>query len=189
MGTSFSLIYDSFLSRVTSDMYMEMTALDTIRELQSLLLNAIPRFKFPKFDIYDYEEGYWDDLGTYTGPESDGKAVPAVGWIGGHFNSELTTEEINILSVNMLIEWFYQQLATTDNTRLKYTGSDYKMSSQANHMAKLKNLIEFAKQETKSLQDIYRRKTVVNHKTYSTLGEIMQEPSYGYGIEGGIYGN
>ena len=28
--TPFSIIYDSFLSRVTSDMYMEITELDTL---------------------------------------------------------------------------------------------------------------------------------------------------------------
>ena len=67
--TSFSIIYDSFLTRVTSDMYMELNELDTIRLLQDLLLNAIPRFEFPRFDIYDYEEGYIIG-GTYCGVES-----------------------------------------------------------------------------------------------------------------------
>ena len=34
MGTSFTKIYDSFLSKVTDDMYMEMTELDTFRLLE-----------------------------------------------------------------------------------------------------------------------------------------------------------
>ena len=55
--TPFSTIYDSFLERVTSDMYMEFTELDTYRMLQGLLLIAIPRFEFPRFDIFDYEDG------------------------------------------------------------------------------------------------------------------------------------
>ena len=53
--TPFSIIYDSFLTRVTSDMYMEMNEIDTIRMLQDLLEIAIPRFEFPRFDIFDYE--------------------------------------------------------------------------------------------------------------------------------------
>ena len=73
--TPFSTIYDSFLTRVTSDMYMELNELDTIRLLQDLLLNAIPRFEFPRFDIYDYEEGHTIG-GTYCGVESDYKPVP-----------------------------------------------------------------------------------------------------------------
>ena len=36
-GTSFATIYDSFLARVTSDMYMELSELDTIEMLQELL--------------------------------------------------------------------------------------------------------------------------------------------------------
>ena len=56
-GTSFTAIYDSFLNRVTSDMYMELSELDTFEMLQELLINAIPRFEFPRFDIFDYEEG------------------------------------------------------------------------------------------------------------------------------------
>ena len=69
-GTSFTTIYDSFLSRVTADMYMELTELDTIELLQELLINAIPRFEFPRFDIFDYEEGVLTDIGFYKGIET-----------------------------------------------------------------------------------------------------------------------
>ena len=47
--TPFSIIYDSFLSRVTSDMYMEMTELDTRARLQDVLINAMPRVEFAGF--------------------------------------------------------------------------------------------------------------------------------------------
>ena len=137
-GTSFATIYDSFLARVTSDMYMELSELDTIEMLQELLINAIPRFEFPRFDIFDYEEGLFISVGIYTGVESDNIKVPAAAWVGGSFNAILTTEEINILSLNMVVEWLGQQLATTENTKMKYSGSDFKFTSQANHMAKLK---------------------------------------------------
>ena len=59
-GTPFSIIYDSFLARVEDSMYMELTELDTIEMLQDLLINAIPRFEFPRFDPFDYEEGYFE---------------------------------------------------------------------------------------------------------------------------------
>ena len=103
--TPFSIIYDSFLSRCTSDMYMEMTELDTLEMLQDLLINAIPRFEFPRFDIFDYEPGYLIGIGTYCGVESDGIEVPATAWVGGSFNANLTQEEVNILSLSMVVEW------------------------------------------------------------------------------------
>lgn len=180
-STSFATIYDSFLTRVTSDMYMELTELDTFEMLQELLLNAIPRFEFPKFDIFDYEEGYLTQE-TYKGVESNNIEVPAVIWTGGSFNTLLELEEINILSLYMVVEWLGQQLATTENTKLKYSGSDFKFTSQANHMAKLKLLIETYKQDGFHLQRLYKRRKRAGGQIKSTLGQIMEVPSYGYKI-------
>ena len=38
MATPFSLVYDSFLSKITDDMFLELTELDTYRMLEELLL-------------------------------------------------------------------------------------------------------------------------------------------------------
>ena len=181
-GTSFTTIYDSFLARVTSDMYMELTELDTFEMMQELLINAIPRFEFPRFDIFDYEEGVLTDIGFYKGIESDHIQVPATTWVGGFFNSTLDKEEINILSLYMVVEWLGQQLASTENTRLKYSGSDFKFTSQANHMAKLKTLIDAAKQDAFHLQRLYKRRKKVDGQILSAFGQIMEVPSYGYKI-------
>ena len=181
-GTSFATIYDSFLARVTSDMYMELTELDTFEMLQELLVNAIPRFEFPRVDIFDYEEGVLTSIGTYTGVESDYVEVPATAWVGGSFNNVLNIEEINILSLYMVVEWLGQQLASTENTRLKYSGSDFKFTSQANHMAKLKTLVDAAKQDGFHLQRLYKRRKRVDGKVISSLGQIMEVPSHGYKI-------
>ena len=177
--TSFMTIYDSFLARITSDMYLEFTEIETLEMLQDLLLNAIPRFEFPRFNIFDYEIGYWESLGTYEGIESDNKEVPATGWVGGAFNTLLTDEEINILALNMVIEWLGQQLDTTENTRMKYSGSDFKFTSQANHMAKLKVLIDAQKQDSIHLQRLYKRRKVVSDSVQSTMGQIVSKPTYG----------
>lgn len=178
--TSFITIYDSFFARVTDDMYMEFTELDTLEMLQDLLINAIPRFEFPRFNIFDYEEGNLEGLGTYQGVESDGIEVPAIGWIGGAFNSVLTQEEINILSMNMVIEWLGQQLETTENSRLKYSGSDFKFTSQANHMAKLKVMIDARIKDSLHLQRLYkRRKLADDGSIQSTMGQVISTPDYG----------
>lgn len=186
-GTPFLTIYNSFLNRVTSEMYMEMTELDTFEQLQGILLNAIPRFKLPRFDILNYEEGYLDYSGTYKGVESDNREVPSIKWIGGTFSDILTVEEINILSLAMVIEWFIQQLNTTEYTKMKYSGSDFKFTSQANHMAKLKIMIDKYEEECRCLQDTYKRRKRVDAENgkkvfISTLGQIMEVPGYGYKI-------
>ena len=162
-------------------MYMELTEVDTFNMLQDLLINSIPRFEFPRFDVFNYEEGYKEDS-TYCGVESNNEEVPALLWIGGTFNMPLTQEEINILSLNMVIEWLGQQLTTTENTRMKFSGSDFKMTSQANHMAKLKLIIDAAQEDSFHLQRLYRRRVRTAHGMQSTFGQIMETPDYGYKI-------
>lgn len=174
--TSFSTIYDNFLTRVTSDMYMEWTELDTYSHLQDLLTVSIPRFEFPRFNIFDYEEGYYDSLGTYKGVESNNIEVPAAGWVGGTFHNNLTLEEINIIALDMVIEWLGQQLSTTDNTVMRYSGSDFKFTSQANHMAKIKNLLEKYEQESNHLQKLYKRRIVDKDGSIKTTIPTLMMP-------------
>lgn len=181
--TSFTVVYDSFLNRVTDSMYMEMTEVEVFEQLQPLLLNGMHRFEFPKFDLFDYEEGNLEDLGTYCGVDSNYQEVTVVGWVGGYFNVKLTQEEINILSLCMLVEWFGQQYATTELTREKYSGSDFKFTSQANHMAKLKVMKADAKEDLLHLQRLYSRRRMTANGSLSTMAKIMTTPTYGLGIE------
>jgi hypothetical protein len=58
----------------------------------------------------------------------------------GYFSANLSQEEINILAVYMIVEWISYQLASVENSRMKYSGSDFKFTSQANHMHKLLQL-------------------------------------------------
>lgn len=169
--TSFTTIYEAFFTRVTDDMYLEMTELDTVRDLQDILLCAIPRFEFPRANITDYETGFYDH-GTYQGAESNGLEVPAVKWTGGYFNSELSNEEINILAVSMMVEWFERQIATTELSREKYSGPDFKFTSQANHMAKLKVMMDERKQECFHLQRLYKRRKIENGKFVTTMSSL-----------------
>ena len=146
----FSKVYDAFFRKITEDMYMELTKEDTESMVQELLLSALSWFEFPRVDINDY------DLAA------------------GCFNVALSLDEINIISTYMVKEWLGQQLASVENTRMKYSGSDFKFTSQANHMAKLKNLAETYKQEGFHLQRLYkRRKKDVNGIYRSTMGELM----------------
>ena len=121
MNTPFTFVYDSFLSKITDDMYMELTELDTYKMLEELLVTAIQKFEFPRKPL-DYQEEYIVDEGEYAGVESEGELVHAWIYGGGCFEAALTPEEINILSTYMIVEWIGQQLASVENTRMKYSG-------------------------------------------------------------------
>lgn len=177
--TSFPLVYDSFLSKITDDMYLELTELDTFRMLEQLLLSAIEKFEFPRIDIWDYELFKISDETTYNGAESNHEQVPAIIYSGGCFNNPLTHEEINILAVYMIVEWLSQQLASVENTRMKYSGSDFKFTSQANHMQKLLQLKKDYEREGFHLQRLYKRR-IPDAKGImrSTFGKIMQPINY-----------
>ena len=134
MATLFTDIYKVFFSKVTEDMYMELTIEDTQNLVEELLLSSLHWFEFPRVDLTNYSL------------KND------------QFNVTLTAEEQNIIATYMVVEWLGQQLASVELTRMKYSGSDFKFTSQANHMAKLKNLKEKYETEGFHLQRLYKRR-------------------------------
>ena len=171
MGTQFSEIYNRFLNKITDDMYMELTPEDTIKDLRNLLIDAIPGFEFPRKVIDDYvletlvvEENetkpddfiigvIWDEL-----PEDADDEIPDVLIERSHFNAELTSEEINILAILMMCAWLNRQVASIENTRMKYSGTDFKMTSQANHLSKLLSLLAECQRQSHHMQRLYKRR-------------------------------
>ena len=57
-----------------------------------------------------------------------------------YFVNDLTDEEINILAILMMRDWLQRQVTSIENIRMKYSGTDFKMTSQANHLQKLISL-------------------------------------------------
>ena len=181
--TPFTNIYDRFLTSVTSDLYMELTEIDTYRMLQDLLIKAIHQFEFPRFNINDYTLGELDEYQEYQGVDSKDQVALAATWTGGFFNSVLTDEEEEILAAYMIVEWLTQQLTTTENTRQKFSGSDFKFTSQAAHMAKLKVILTEYKERAFHLQRLYCRRRKDKNGIYRpTMGLIMKPSTY-YDIE------
>ncbi|MCD8210468.1 MAG: hypothetical protein LUC37_02860 [Prevotella sp.] len=175
LHTPFSKVYDNFLSRVTDDMYMELTELDTFQMLEELLVAAIPKFEFPKICL-DYETEAFYDESTYQGVESDYVEVVAYLYSDGYFIHILTPEEINIIATYMIVEWFGYQLASVENTRMKYSGSDYKFTSQANHMQKLLALKKDYEREGFHLQRLYKRRTRDENGILRSTLDIIMKP-------------
>ena len=158
--TYFKDIYDCFFSKITDDMYVEWTKQDTLKDCQSILLNALPKFEFPRFNLFNYIKLDVTDFGEDQ----------------SYFEDNLTLEEINILAILMMIEWLGRQINSIENTRQKYYSSDFKMSSQAAHLDKLMKLQEENQKTNTHLQRLYkRRKISSNGQVKSNWSDLFKE--------------
>ena len=176
MGTKFTEVYNCSLSKITDDMYLELTPKDTVEDLQNLLINSIPYFEFPRVVISDYEIkteiilneeveeddfiiGYvWNEIGEDEYADYLNSQYVVVEH--SSFANDLTKEEINILALIMLEHWVQRQVTSIENTRMKYSGTDFKMTSQANHLSKLLALLKEVQRQSLHMQRLYKRRKV-----------------------------
>ena len=153
--------------------------------MQNLLLNAIPGFEFPRKNLYDYtiEVREMDEadlvpedfvLGVVWGEILDTSLAPRVLVDKSRFNVELTPEEINILALLMKQGWVQRQVTSIENTRMKYSGSDFKMTSQANHLSKLLALLEESRRDSFHIQRLYKRRKFADGGYKSNWSSLME---------------
>lgn len=188
--TFFSSIYNRFLGQITDDLYLELTPEDTIRDLQNLLVNAIPGFEFPRKNLYDYtievieinaDEVTPNEFVLATIEQEELSETPKVLVDRSRFNVDLTPEEINILALLMKMGWVQRQVTSIENTRMRYSGSDFKMTSQANHLSKLLNLLEESRRDSFHMQRLYKRRKVADDGTYiSNWSSLMENSALDY---------
>lgn len=198
--TQFTEIYNRFLGKITDDMYVELTPEDTIKDLRNLLIDAIPGFEFPRKILSDYTidqeikpedeviDGefviglLWDD----TLEDEDMGKAPLVLVEKSSFKADLTSEEINILAILMMCAWVQRQVTSIENTRMKYSGSDFKMTSQANHLSKLVSLLGECQRQSLHMQRLYKRRKISeltnNYRSNwaDALGEGVYYKNYDY---------
>ena len=190
MGTPFTDVYNRFLGKITDDMYVELTPQDTIRDLRNLIIDAIPGFEFPRHNLYDYiiqteikDEDkvltsdfiiglVWDDM-----PEDSMNIIPRVTIEKSEFAAELTSEEINILAILMMCAWIQRQVTSIENTRMKYSGADFKMTSQANHLSKLQSLLGECHRQSHHMQRLYKRRKIIDNGEYRSNWSVLRETS------------
>jgi len=141
MATKFTEVYDRFFDKITDDMYVEYTQQDTEKDCQSLLINAIPCFEFPRKSL------------SYIKQEDSAKDT-------SYFTEDLSDEEINILSSLMVIGWLQRQIASIDNTRQQYYGNSFKLTSQAAHLNALIKTKEDMEKTIHKLQRLYSRREI-----------------------------
>lgn len=190
MSTPFVDVYNRFLGKITDDMYVELTPQDTIKDLRNMLIDAIPGFEFPRHNLYDYviqaeikDEDkvlttdfiigmLWDEM-----PEDSLNAVPRVVVERSEFAAELTSEEINILAILMMQAWVQRQVTSIENIRMKYSGSDFKLTSQANHLSKLVALLKDCKTQSHHMQRLYKRRKIIDNGEYRSNWSVLRETS------------
>ena len=168
-------------------MYLELTPEDTVKDLQNLLIDAIPGFEFPRVNLYDYDvsvvemrenEVVKEDfiIGVVWNDTFELEEIPRVLVDRSGFNVELTNEEINILALLMKQAWVQRQVTSIENTRMKYSGSDFKFTSQANHLSKLLSLLEESRRDSFHMQRLYKRRKL-SKDGYSSNWSVLRENS------------
>lgn len=178
MGTLFASVYNRFLGKITDDMYMELTPRDTIKDLQNLLIDAIPGFEFPRKSLeYNILERPINsetvNIQGFFIENADGEGYEDA----SYFNATLSSEEVNILAILMMNSWLQRQITTIENIRMKYSGTDFKMTSQANHLAKLLTLLKETQRQSLHMQRLYKRRRTDANGMVRSNWDIFQENS------------
>lgn len=138
MGTPFREVYETFLGKIDQDEWDLTTDLGNLEQDWLMLLkSAINRFMYPRISL-EFNE-----------------AEQA-------FVEQLTLQEVQLLAVFMKNEWLKRVLYTWSLIRQEYSTKDFQLTSQANHMDKLKQLVELSDYECKHMINLYSR--VIEHK-------------------------
>ena len=139
--TSFSTIYDAFLSKILDDEWEDWDGDDMKRDLATLLKGAIVRFKFPRKSLE-----YSDDS----------------------FIEDLSDEEIQILASYMKCEWLNRTILTWENVKPLYDERDF---SQANLLDKFNAMLAAEQKNAGRLESIYYRSVNKKPFPYRSLAE------------------
>lgn len=125
--TSLNKVYDAFLSKMLDDEYANWTRDEVEEDLNSLLLAALPWFKFPRKSLEIIDDEFVEDL---------------------------TNQEIQIISTYMKCEWLNRTILTWENVKPLYEEKDF---SQANLLDKFTQMLIQEKDNAKRLESVYYR--------------------------------
>lgn len=139
--TSFSTIYDAFLSKILDDEWEDWDGEEMERDLETLLKGAIVRFKFPRKSL-EYD--------------------------GDSFVEDLNDEEIQILASYMKCEWLNRTILTWENVKPLYDERDF---SQANLLDKFNAMLAAEQKHAGRLESIYYRSVNKKPFPYRALAE------------------
>ena len=127
--TDFQVVYDAFLGKILEDEWVNWDLDDLQEDWKSLLMGALPWFKFPRVSL-DYNE---DETA---------------------FTADLNNEEIQILASYMKCEWLNRTILTWENVKPLYEERDF---SQANLLDKFNDMLAAEKKNVARLEAVYYR--------------------------------
>lgn len=159
--TPLQTVYDSFFNIVTDDFYNELITSEVNDDCKAILLASIPLFEFPKQPLNIVLDVNGEEI----------------------FDRILTLEEVNILAFGMVQIWAQRQVSTIEMTRQKFSGADFKITSQAAHLQRLLALLESTKTEHRRLQMLYSRRRDNGIGGYETTFDLLVTPTKPKNIE------
>ena len=126
MSTSFDVIHNRFLPKISDYLLVNMESEDAVKLLDKYLFGALPNFKqcsklFSRDDVTR------------------------------EFNEELTDEEVEILANLMVLEWLKPIINNVDELRNRFSTKDYQFFSPANMIDKLVQLRKDTRKENSRL--------------------------------------
>lgn len=127
--TDFQVVYDAFLGKILEDEWVNWDLDDLQEDWKSLLMGALPWFKFPRVSLDCNEEGT-------------------------AFTADLNNEEIQILASYMKCEWLNRTILTWENVKPLYEERDF---SQANLLDKFNDMLAAEKKNVARLEAVYYR--------------------------------
>ena len=126
----------------------------------NLLIEVIPGFEFPRKSL------------DYTTIKVNNNLEDQ-----SYFEEILTSEEINILAILMMEAWLQRQVTSIENIRMKYSGTDFKMTSQANHLGKLLTLLKEIQRQSLHMQRLYKRRKISDNGIVESNWSIFRDNS------------
>ncbi len=157
---------------------MELTPEDTQKDLHNLIIDAIPGFEFPRKSLEYSSSVGWKPVEEITEEDNVIFSDEDSGLVDNSaFAADLTSEEINILAILMMCGWVQRQVTSIENTRMKYSGSDFKMTSQANHLQKLLSLLTEVQRQSHHMQRLYRRRRTNDDGLIESNWSVLREVS------------
>ena len=143
--TAFQTVYDAFLSKILEDEWETWTLEEVEQDLHTLLMGALPYFKFPRVSLEYNDEGFTDDL---------------------------SNEEIQILACYMKCEWLHRTILTWENVKPLYEERDF---SQANLIDKFNDMLRAERQYAAKLEANYYRSINRSPFAYTNLATKIND--------------
>lgn len=131
MSTPYSIVFDSFLSKVTDYTFADYVDEELEDELTKLLNSAIIEFEYPKVNIRD---------------KNDSSKL---------FNLDLSVDETEILGYLMVDRWMDRQIYDLNLFAQRFSTKEFQFTSQANHLDSLMENQKKLQTKIKSLKKKY----------------------------------